>query len=343
VKRRDALVVLLPAALVACTRLGLRDLSGEEVVFYFGLGPWDIARQALHPGGEGAFHAHQPLSYLVRWVFASIFGVAPATLRIHAALFAVAGAAATWWVAARRGNRVGAVVAGLLVGCSPVMAFYSHEASNYAATPLFAALVLAAIQDLREGDDDRRRRGRHLLVVGLVGGMLNDFFFGFAVVAAAAVTPWGRREARLAWAASCGALLLPAVFFAWSLAQVPAAKRFAPHLDPPAGAEEWFGVRLVGWITEGVAGFFQGYGRGAWDSGPLSLASGIPLLMGLAVVAVVISARGGRLRGAGSAAVFAVVVFACAALFEGWVGLHDGSFPPAVRAVLASVPALALV
>ncbi len=324
---RDALLVLVPAALVAFAHLGLRDVTGEEVVFYFGLGPLEILQQAIDPASEGAFHAHQPLSYLVRRLVLAVAGETTATtMRIHAAALATAGAVATWWVAGRAAGRVGAVVAGLVVGCSPLLAYYAHEASNYAASPLFGAIALAALIDLRDDDEDVRRRGRVLLVVGVLGGLANDWFFGFAVVASLALTPWGRAEARRAWAAVAVVAAPLGVVFLWSLGRVPEAKRLAPHLDP---SEPTVGA----W-----AALVDAFLGGTWP--PETAATPVAwIVLGLLGVGLALGARGPVRLVAAWGAVVCVVGAVSAGLFAA----SGSMFTTSPRAFLVVLPALGVV
>jgi hypothetical protein len=332
-RRLDVLAVLIPTAVLAFAGLGLRDLAGEEIVFYFGLGPLEILRQAVDPASEGAFHAHQPLSYLVRWLVVTIAGeVTPTTLRLHAAAFVCAGAATTWWVASRDASRVAAVVAGLLVGCSPLVVFHGHEASNYAATPFFAALTLAGLVDLRRGVG----RG-WLLGIGLVGGMCNDFFFGFALLAAAGLTPWRLPEARRAWAWSLGILLPLAAILGWSLSRVPVAKRFAPHLDP--GEVAGGGNQGVWLLWSNAEAFFEGYRFYEAIRSPLGAG---PLVAVLVVVALLGWRWSGRTV-PGMAAVWVGVVTLFGTLALAVVDLRGFTYAQSHgRAFLVGVPAVAL-
>jgi len=335
-RRLDVLAVLLPTAILACSGLGLRDLAGEEVVFYFGLNPWEILVQAVHPASEGAFHAHQPLSYWVRWLIVAVAGdVTPTTLRLHAALFVCAGAVATWWVASRDASRIGAVAAGWMVGWSPILVFHGHEASNYAATPFFAAITMAGLLDLR---GDERRRGRVLLAVGLIGGMCNDFFFGLALPAAIVLTPWTVREARRAWAVAMAVLLPLAGILAWSLSNVPEAKRFAPHLDP----EGEYGSGAAGVLPllgSNAEAFFEGYRHHESIRSPLAAGP----LLGLLVVVAVVGWRASGRRVPGVAGVWCALLTLAGVAGLSVIDLRGYGFAQIHgRAFLAGVPAIAL-
>jgi hypothetical protein len=338
VRRADALIVLALTAPVAFAALGLRDLAGEEIVFYGGLGPFGILRQALDPASAGSFHAHQPLSYLVKWAFVSVLGESPATLRLHAAGFAVLGALATWWVASRAGHRAGALLAGLVVGWSPLLAFHAHEASGYAATPFFGALTLAGLIDLRSGEAGVRRTGAALLAGGLIGGVANDFFFGFPLLVAAVLSPWSRREARRAWVAVVAVLGPAGAIFTSNFLDLDPSRRLAPHVDPATG------VSFLGEIGRAggglVEGFLHGYTRPADERDLATLACAVVLLAAVAGV-IGLLARTERAVGPGVAGAFAVGTVAvggvASAVFQGMTG---SEFSVGPRAFLAVLPAL---
>ena len=148
----------------------------------------DLARRpwpALLPATQEDGHPPLYLTALRLWMGA--FGDGEAGVRSLSAVIGVATLAAFFALAARLLPMRGALLATLLLACSPYHVYYSQEARNYALLLLLTVLSYLALLAW----DERPRPGRALAYVAATTLLLYTHVFGFFV--------WG---AQLLWIAT---------------------------------------------------------------------------------------------------------------------------------------------
>jgi len=287
-------IVALGAALRFAT-IDLQSYRYDEAV--------TVAR-VLHPSFFATFsevpHSEStpPLYYLVAWLWSRPFGTGEVWMR---SLSALAGTATILvvYLGARAlplPRRAG-LIAAAAVAVSPVMIWFSQDARAYALVVLLTALSFLFFARAR-----RSGARRDLAWWGVFSALAlaTHYFAGFVVVAEAALLLWGphRRAAALA--------LLPILAMAALLLPIALEQRDHAH----AG---WIAAQPRGERLERAAaklvGSDNGDEHGKRETDPIPL--GVPLLLGLASLALLLGLGGGEeKRGAGVAALVGGIALA---------------------------------
>jgi len=260
------------AVLCSFWGISVRDLGSTELDEFSGSGPMGILVRSISPT-DSDWGAHMPLSHVIRWNVVRILGEqSPLAWRLHSAVAAVCAALLTWWAVARRGRLALALGAGLIVAMHPILAFHSHEASNYAMSTLMGGVLVLSLMRWEEG---QRFSGLQLGAVVLLG-MLNDLFFVFFVafvflwtsaralgLGRGAVVGDVRRRFLATWGLVSAAALGPSLWFISHLRKLNTEQIIGPHADPiPDG-----GQSLVTIAWELGLRFGGGYVGGYLDAG----------------------------------------------------------------------------
>jgi mannosyltransferase len=175
--------------------------------------PWPALLAAT--GQDG----HPPLYDAALRIWIGAFGESEATVRRLSAVMGVLTLAAFFALAARLLPTSGALIATLLLACSPYHVYYSQEARNYA---LLLLLTVLSYLGLVVCDERPERRGRALAYVAATVLLLYTHVYGFFVWAAQ--IPWITVRARKRddwWARlwptiAIGVLVLPWFFAPWT-------------------------------------------------------------------------------------------------------------------------------
>jgi hypothetical protein len=341
---RTAISVVLVgvvAGAVDFTGIAARDVVSDEY-FFSGMKPRQIESAALEPG---AFVAHMPLAYVLRWTVIELAGaLTPTTMRIHAALGGALAAVVLSYSVTRRLGALWGLFAGLLLAFSPILSFHAQESSNYSLTTLFGALGLEGVLRIWEG----RPGGRRWLAVALLLGLHNGLFFSFTatalVLAAAAGAPESSRRkafagAVLAAAPALSMLAVQAAIFVSRMGDVPAAQVFQAHADPASSASEGALRATNSMLREYVATAFLGY-AGKLTSDPLEVATLIGL-WALPLAASLLSR--GRSPERAAATVWAVAFLAFDIARIVFIAETGRSFTTGARAFLGILPCFVVV
>jgi uncharacterized membrane protein len=148
---RATMIALVGAATVvgAVIRLAVtRGLSLDEIVTL------DRAQRPLGQLITRLAHGgvHPPLHPVLEWSMLRLFGDGDFAARLPSLIAGVALVPAVAWLAVELFDRRTAVVAGLFASVSPLLVFYSQEASGYALVALFGTLaVIGAVRIAKRG------------------------------------------------------------------------------------------------------------------------------------------------------------------------------------------------
>lgn len=230
-----AAVILLGTA-VRFSQLGRESLWTDEVLSVeLARRPWPALIPATREDG------HPPLYAASLRVWIQAFGEGEASVRSLSALLGVLTLPAFFALGARLLPVRGALLATLLLACSPYHVYYSQEARNYALLVLLTVASYAALLTW----DERPRPGRAAVYVIATVLLLYTHVFAFFVWAAQMLWVAGRmrgREDRLARTVPflvIGVLLLPWIAGPWAatlLRQTSAGTTHLRLVRPTLGA-----------------------------------------------------------------------------------------------------------
>jgi mannosyltransferase len=227
-----AAVLVLGAAL-RFYRLDRESLWTDEVLSV------DLARRpwsALLPATQEDGHPPLYLTTLRLWIGA--FGDGETGVRSLSAVIGVATLAAFFALAARLLPTRGALLATLLLACSPYHVYYSQEARNYALLLLLTIVSYIALLAW----DERPRPGRAIAYVAATTLLLYTHAFGFFVWGAQILWTFARARQRGDWLArllpsmAIAVLVLPWLGAPWTamLLRQTSARTTGLHLTRPS-------------------------------------------------------------------------------------------------------------
>jgi mannosyltransferase len=226
-----AAVLVLGAAL-RFYRLDRESLWTDEVLSV------DLARRpwpALLPATQEDGHPPLYLTALRLWIGA--FGEGENGVRSLSAVIGVATLAAFFALAARLLPMRGALLATLLLACSPYHVYYSQEARNYALLLLLTIVSYLALLAW----DERPRPGRAVAYVAATALLLYTHVFGFFVWGAQILWTLARARKRGDWLSrllpsmAVAVLVLPWLVAPWTamLLRQTSARTTGLHLTRP--------------------------------------------------------------------------------------------------------------
>jgi uncharacterized membrane protein len=198
----------------------------------------DLARRpwpALLPATQEDGHPPLYLAALRLWIGA--FGDGETGVRSLSAVIGVATLAAFFALAARLLPTRGALLATLLLACSPYHVYYSQEARNYALLLLLTIVSYLALLAW----DERPRPGRAIAYVATTTLLLYTHVFGFFVWGAQILWIAARARKRGDWLArllpsmAIAVLVLPWLVAPWTamLLRQTSARTTGLHLTRP--------------------------------------------------------------------------------------------------------------
>jgi 4-amino-4-deoxy-L-arabinose transferase-like glycosyltransferase len=227
-----AAVLVLGAAL-RFYRLDRESLWTDEVLSVeLARRPWPALLSATQEDG------HPPLYLTALRLWVGAFGDGETGVRSLSAVIGVATLAAFFVLAARLLPMRGALLATLLLACSPYHVYYSQEARNYALLLLLTVLSYLALLAW----DERPRPGRAIAYVAATALLLYTHVFGFFVWGAQILWTFARARqrgdglARLLPSMAIAVLVLPWLFAPWTamLLRQTSARTTGLHLTRPS-------------------------------------------------------------------------------------------------------------
>jgi uncharacterized membrane protein len=182
--------VLVLGAALRFYHLGHESLWTDEILSVeLARRPWPALLPATQEDG------HPPLYLTVLRLWIGAFGDGETGVRSLSAVIGVATLAAFFALAARLMTMRGALLATLLLACSPYHIYYSQEARNYALLLLLTIVSYVALLAW----DARPRPGRAIAYVAATVLLLYTHVFGFFVWAAQILWIAARARARGDW------------------------------------------------------------------------------------------------------------------------------------------------